>query len=470
MKTIREEGREVSVRAEVDVLVAGGGLGGVSAAMAAARAGAKTLLVERNSFLGGVATAGMCCSMFNAFYTASGKLGTTGNALEAADALAEAAGYGGRWKRHKAHIIYDVEEAKLILHRLVCGAGAQILYESVISSAIVEDGRLRGIIVESKGGREAILAKVTVDATGDADVAALSGARLRTESPRPLHSFVFRVGGVDVDRFVGYFRENPEQYPAYMDIDWSFDEAMDHYRDTGSFLFPHGGGMQMDVFREAMERGELPERIGTQDTLDACQMHALRDRGVVHVITGFTHFDGLDVGDISTSIADGREMAFAVTRFFRDNLPGFERSFVIATADDLGIRASRWIDGEFRFTGEMYDSPSHFPDAVGRSVPLRGVVKHKGERAWSAQEMLDFTFDVPYRCLVPAGVDGLLMGAGRSISIDNPWRLRLMVYTMVIGQGAGVGAAIAAAGGGRVAEADTEAMRTELTRQGVDLT
>ena len=109
MKTIREEGREIPVRAEVDVLVAGGGLGGVSAAMAAARAGAKTLLVERNSFLGGVATAGMCCSMFNAFYTASGKLGTTGNALEAADALAEAAGYGERWKRHKAHIIYDVE-------------------------------------------------------------------------------------------------------------------------------------------------------------------------------------------------------------------------------------------------------------------------------------------------------------------------------------------------------------------------
>ena len=242
----------------------------------------------------------------------------------------------------------------------------------------------------------------------------------------------------------------PSSTPAYMDVDWSFDEAMDHYRDTGSFLFPHGGGMQMDVFREALERGELPgthRHAGYARCLpDACP--ARPRRGTRHHRFHPLRRPGRGRHQHINKPTDARCLSPSHASSATTSR-GFERSFVIATADDLGIRASRWIDGEFRFTGEMYDSPSQFPDAVGRSVPLRGVVKHKGERAWNAAEMLDFTFDVPYRCLVPAGVDGLLMGAGRSISIDNPWRLRLMVYTMVIGQGAGVGAAVAAASGAR---------------------
>ena len=97
--------REIPIRADVDVLIAGGGLGGISAAIAAARSGASALFIERNGFLGGVATAGMCCSIFNCFYTSQHELGVTGNAVETADALAEAASYGCRWHRHKGHII-----------------------------------------------------------------------------------------------------------------------------------------------------------------------------------------------------------------------------------------------------------------------------------------------------------------------------------------------------------------------------
>jgi glycine/D-amino acid oxidase-like deaminating enzyme len=466
---IREAARETPVRAHVDVLVAGGGLGGISAAMAAARAGAKTLLVERNGFLGGVATAGMCCSIFNCYYTADRRLGITGNTVEVADALAQAAGYGHKWHRHKGHVIYDVEQAKAVLESLVERAGAQVLYDTTVSDVVLEGNALRGVVVESKSGRQAILAQVVVDATGDADVAARAGAPLHREAPRPMHSYCFRLGRVNVDRFVQYLNDHPGQYPEYMDVDWTFEEALAQYRDTGTFLFPHGGAMQMDIFRIAREEGTYPERIGVHDTLDACQMHALRDRGIVHLITGSVHFHDLDVFKISRAVIDGRRMAHAVTDFFRVRVPGFEEAFVIATADDLGIRASRWLDGAFVFTRAMKENPTRFNDAIGRGVVERDIVKHLGERAWGVQTFTDDTFDVPYRCLLPRKVDGLLMGAGRSVSAEHPFLLRVMALTMVVGQGAGAAAAVAARSGVMPRRLDIPVVQATLRQQNVEL-
>jgi hypothetical protein len=468
-RTVPEPAREIPVRDEVDILVAGGGLGGVSAAMAAARAGARTLLVERNGFLGGVATAGMCCSIFNCFYTADGRLGVTGNAVEVADALAEATGFGFSWHNHKGHIIYDVERAKGVLETLVEEAGAQVLYDTVVSGAIMDHDTIRGVLVESKSGREAILARVVVDATGDADVAARAGASLHTDARSAKHSYCFRLGGVNVDRFVDYFIEHPNQYPDYMDVDWTFEEALAQYRDTGTFLFPHGGAMQMELFQDARAAGEYPESVGVHDTLDACQMHAIRDMGVVHLVTGHVYFHDLDIRKISRAMIDGRRMARAVTDFFRCRVPGFDRAFVVAMADDLGIRASRWSDGEFVFTREMRENATRFGDAVGRGVVQRDLCKHPGERAWGVQTFTNDTFDVPYRCLVPCNVEGLLMGAGRSVSAQNPYLLRVMAHTMVVGQAAGAAAAVAAGHGSPPRDVDVRAVQAELRRQGVGL-
>lgn len=458
-KTISETAREIPVRHEVDVLVVGGGLGGVAAAMAAARSGARTLLVERNSFVGGVATAGMCCSIFNCYYTSQRKLGTTGIAVEVADRIAEAEGFGEKWHQHKGHVIYDLEQGKWVLSRLIEDSGAKILYGAVSAGAIVEDSAVRGIIIETKSGREAIRAKVVVDASGDADVAASAGVPIRT-SEKGHHSLCFRMGNVNVDDLVNQFRENPDYYPKNRDVEWTVDEAIAQYDDCGTFLFPHHGGMLFPPLQKAKEEGALPKQIGIQDTTDATQMHAIRRTGITHVVTGYTHFDGLDADKITQSVIDGRKMAFIVADAFRRYIPGFSNAFVAGTAANLGVRTSRCLDGEFTFTREMLEGGTRHADVVGRAV---------GWANRGAQCLFEDSFDLPYRCLLPRDLDGLLMGAGRSVSTDNHSLLRVMAHTMVVGQAAGTAGAVAVKTGTTAQTVSVEAVQAELRNQGVEV-
>jgi hypothetical protein len=456
------------VSGDYDVVVVGAGLGGIAAATAAARGGAGTILLERNSFVGGTATAGMCCSIFNCYHDREGRLGTTGIAVEVADALAEAEGYGRRWRQHKGHIIYDLERGKRYLAHLVRRSGAEMLLGALAVGVVKEDDRISAVVVEGKGGREAIRARVVVDGSGDADIAARAGAQVRTVSSGR-HSLCFRMGGVDVDELVGFFRDHPDQYPDYMDVEWTAAEALAQYDECGTFLFPHGGGIQMDAFRQARADGALPESIGMHDSTSACQMHALRSTGVVHVVTGFAHFDGLDSRLISRSVVDGREMAHIVADVYRRYIPGFRNAYVAGTATNLGVRTSRYIRGDFVFTAEMMGAGVRQPDAVGRAVGWDHPVRHRGAGAWGVQALRSDSFDLPYRCLLPRGADGLLMGAGRSLSAEDPRLLRVMAHTMVVGQAAGTAAAVAARSGVVPRALEAGAIQEELLRQGVDL-
>jgi hypothetical protein len=469
MATIREPGRELPVRGQWDVVVAGGGLGGIAAALAAARAGASTLLIERNAFLGGVATAGMCCSIFNCYYTSRGQLGPKGIPVEIADRLAEATGYGQAWHRHKGHVIYDIEKAKLVFEDLLAQAGVGLLLGVPAVGASVEDGRLRALVIESKAGREALLATCVVDATGDADVAVAAGAAVHAPAKAPGHvqSLCFMLGNVDVDAFAAYFRDHPTEYPDYMDVDWTLAEALRQYDECGTFLFPHGGGMQMTAFRQARADGALTPSVGLHDTTDACQMHLLRGNRTAHVITGFSHFDGLDPERLSRSVVDGRRMAFQVADVYRRYIPGFAKAFVCGVAANLGVRFSRRIEGRALLSRAGATPGVRSADSVGRCVAYSHQTKHPGKGAWGVQVMSPDTFDVPLGCLVPKGVDALLVGAGRSAATEEYWLLRAMVPTMVVGQGAGVTAAVCTRTGATPSRIDSALVQAELQRQGV---
>ncbi|MCL2814533.1 MAG: FAD-dependent oxidoreductase [Oscillospiraceae bacterium] len=456
---------------DTDVLVVGGGLGGLAAALGSARAGAKTMLLERNTYLGGVATAGMCCSVFNCLFTRGRKLAVSGIPLEITDLLADSGGPGMSWRRHKGHVIYDLELAKLSLDKLAQNNAVQLLLETMVTDVAKENGRLTGVRFIGKGGAGTISAKAVVDATGDSDVAHMAGAPLIT-IPREgfsRSSYCFRMGNVDLDGFVDYFRNNPGQYPELMDIEWSLAEALAQYEDNGTFLFPHGGGMQMDIMKKGIESGELKLSLGVYDTMDATQMHGIRNTKIMHIVTGYTKIS-LDAFDISRAITDGREMAHHAAQFMRKRMPGFENAFVCGFADNLGIRASRYIHGDFVFTAQMKSTPSRFEDAIGQGVVEVQQKLHKAKNAWGAQIFGDDVYQIPYRCLLPRNVDGLIMGAGRSVSADNPYLLRVMATTMTIGQAAGIAAATSAKEGEELRRLDVCTIQRELAAQGVDLT
>jgi hypothetical protein len=254
-----------------------------------------------------------------------------------------------------------------------------------------------------------------------------------------------------------------------MDIEWTLAEALAQYDENGTFLFPHGGGMQLDLVKQGVASGDFPQTVGCHDTVDAMQMHALRDQGVVHIITGHVQVNDLDSQRVTQAILDGKKMAFAVTRFFRKAMPGFAGAYVASTADNLGIRASRWLAGDFAFTADMKKGLIPLADSVGCGVVEEHYKKNKSERAWSVQAFTDKTYGIPYRCLLPQKVKHLIMGAGRSISAENPYLLRVMVTTMVVGQAAGTAAALSALGQLDPAGLPIDVLQQTLRQAGVQI-
>lgn len=395
------------------------------------------------------------------------RLVVKGTPLKIVDALAVEAGPGMSWRKHKGHVIYDVERAKLVLYDLLKKAGVRILLNTPVVDVMTEGKRVTHVIVTGKNGMETIKCRMLVDATGDCDAASLAGVELSTVK-NSRASYVFRLGGVDTDAFVQYLIEYPEEFPGKMDVDWSLEEAVAQYRENGTFLFPHGGGMQMTNIRRAVENGDLPHDLGQYDTLDAMQMHLICETGVCHVITGFVDNGGLTADHMSRSIQDGKRVAFMFCDMMKKYMPGYEHAFVSQTADDLGVRGARRIVGESTFTLKMKEYGGRCDDAVGVGVAERMMKLEKADNAWEAQVYSEDVYEVPMGCLIPKGWENIIIGAGRGADTDASLLLRVMVLTMVVGQGAGVAAAVAARQGVSIKRADYEEIRKELVRQGVE--
>ena len=466
MKTLSYQ-KEIPVVSSADVVVIGGGLGGVASALAAARTGASVVLVETNGFLGGVATAGLCCSVFNCLFTRQRELKVKGIPLEITDAIAiRAGGPGMSYRNHKGHIIYDVEKAKLVLFELLKEANVEVRLNTTLSDIVCENKKVKAVIVSGRNGLEAISCKTLVDASGDCDAAIKAGAKCREMQTYPA-SYVFRLGNVDVDKFINYFRENPNEFPENMDIEWTLEEALKQYDENGTFLFPHGGGMQMAVMRKAIESGDLPKVWKNYHTLDATQMHLIKDLGVCHVITGFTDNGALETLHVSNRIAEGMQVAQIFARGYKKHIPGFENCFVCNQADDMGVRVTRSINGYTTFKKEQRLAPTRFDDAVGVGVMMKEITLNKSEGAWPVQVFDNDVYEMPLSCLVPKGVDNVVIGAGRGADTEPAGVFRVMIDTMSVGQAAGVAAAVSAKTEARIIDADYKLIKEKLQHLGV---
>jgi len=457
---VDETRRKRPVIGTYDVIVAGAGLAGVAAAAAAARTGAKVATVERHPFAGGVSTASMEPSMCNYFHNIKQELIIGGRPLELIERMVKRGAASIKWKEHRGHIVFDVEIGKLVMDEMLEDASVDIFYDTLVTDVVMKDNYLQGVHVANRSGSQVMMAKCVVDATGDADVAARAGVPLHVGPGQSvIHSFLFRLGNVDLDTLVQYLKDNPSEYISGTDVALTFEEAMKFYEDTGILYFHHGATGKMKVILEPIKRGEYSRKWGPFTGMDAFQMHGIRWNKTMVVNTGFFNMHEPNGAEISYYLRQGRKLAHHVANFLKNHFPGCKDSFVVSTATYPGLRRTRWLKTDFTFTREIYDTAPRFLDAVGR-----GVVVQK-----SPLYITDDTFDIPLRCLLPLRVEGLIIGSGRSASCVPAELLRTMPVTMVVGQGAGIVAAISVRDGTTPRNVNIKAVQEELKRQGANL-
>ena len=422
--TLTEPARQTPVLAQVDVLVLGGGPAGIAAAAAAARHGARTLLVERYGFLGGMGTAAGVtnfCGMHGNLH------GTIRQVVQGigAELLARIDDLGGLNQPHRlfggriAAQAYDTAAYKVAADELLAAAGVQVLLHAWVSDVLMRDARhLEAVLVETKSGRAAITARQFIDCTGDADVAAHAGAPF--EKGLDGHSMLYpstmmRIGGVDAQR------------------------AGQAWRDVASHM------------QAAEARGEhfarqhpilRPQKNPSEWRANVTQL-SRPDGGPV---------DGTDAWQLSAAESEGRRQSAAFLRFLRREMPGFEAAYLLDLPPQLGVRETRRIVGEYVLTEDDVLDCARFDDTVGVNAwpveeHLPGTVDFRwphGTETPQGQAASPGYNQLPWRMLLPQGIDNLLV-AGRCASMTHGGQsaARVSGGCFVMGQAAGTGCALA---------------------------
>jgi hypothetical protein len=456
--------------AETDVLVVGGGPAGIAAAIAAARAGAKTMLVERYGFFGGVITqsimgsitwyryaktvdAGGVCAEIEAKAHA---MGGSINLLEVIQdpainallrALAEDAGLvkGGK----PTYEILRTELFKAVADAMIVEEGITPLLHTMVVGVLMDASSIRGVITESKSGRQVILAKRVVDASGDADVAFHAGAPF-SKSPREELMEVttnFSCGNVDLSAFLAYVWQQNKTMADWIDDDCGKEKGM-----FSSHVF--------QAFKDAADAGEIPKDVvikafpgGFTGGGSVLSLNAVHLYGAV---------DPTDVWDLTWAEMEGRRRVLMAMDVLRKRVPGFEKAELSMIAPSLGCRESRKILGGYLLTGQEVRSEARFDDSIGvfpEFVDGYGILCLPTTGRY---------YQVPYRITVPQGVENLLV-AGRCVAGDRHSHAstRQMACCMVTGQGAGVAAAVSLQDGTTCRDVDIAKVQSTLTSQGV---
>ncbi|OGV64040.1 MAG: hypothetical protein A3K19_04470 [Lentisphaerae bacterium RIFOXYB12_FULL_65_16] len=434
-----EPARQTPVLAETDVLVCGGGAAGVGAALAAARSGARTFLIEHQSCVGGMATSGMMNRLGP--YHDEREMIVGGIPWEVLQRLiAMNAAHTPEPCPHsdpdRYWIPFDPEALKFLLDTMLEDSHVDVLLHAYGVGVVGEKGAPGGVIVESKSGRHAILAKVIVDATGDGDVAALAGASFekgRTSDGlmQPMTT-LFKVGDLDREKVKSFLAEPENRSFAAAKAD---GETFPGYVGPGS------------------------------DNL-------LRPRETYFNVNHVFGADGTDAASLSRATIAARRRIWAMLRFCKRYVPGFENTYLIATAAQLGVRESRRVVGDYILTVDDVLCARKFEDAVARYacwVDIHTMDPTKQQEAHSGRGLEPGTsYDIPYRCLVPKQVENLLV-AGRCLSATHEAlaSARMIPCCMAMGQAAGTAAALAVTQNVRPRNLDTQRLRAALHEQDV---
>jgi ribulose 1,5-bisphosphate synthetase/thiazole synthase len=422
--TYSESARSVTVLDECEVLVAGGGVAGIAAAIAAARGGADTMIVDPHGYFGGTATAGGVCN-FAAYLPEL--LGSV--AREIIEQLQKRnAIMSIRNNVLNGYIsFYDAEVLKQVLQGMVLNAGVRPLLRCSVSSAIVEKGSLCGVVLETKGGRKALWTRVAVDATGDGDLAALAGAQFmkgrESDGKTQAMTLTFTMGGVDTDTLLDYVEQHSEEFRE-LNFDRTTHPPMISIGGFGSIIEAARRNGELPVDHEIMWIGSLP-----------------RPHEVYLNWTHVVNVDGLDPHDLSRAELEARRQVADSIPFFNRRLPGFERAYILSTSHEIGVRETRRIQGRYILTQKDVVEGTKFADVIARNnAPIDIHSPNDDKQTWHAAK----TYQIPYRALVPKSPEQLLV-AGRCISATHEaiGSVRFEPCCMNTGQASGAAAALA---------------------------
>jgi ribulose 1,5-bisphosphate synthetase/thiazole synthase len=446
MKWIEEPAKETPVMQETDVLVVGSGPGGLSAAIAAAREGVKVTLVERAGCFGGNITQVGVESI--AWYRQKDAVDAGGIGLEF-EIRAKSMGASEKEVQSSSQAL-DPDMFKYVADTMVREAGIVPFLHCYAVDAVMERETIKGIITESKSGRQAIAALRVIDATGDADLAFRAGAPCTKEVKQRLlgATTVFGCSGVDTARFKRYVHDH---HPTIGD----WDELEETNGKEDHLFSPY----IEEPFNLAREAGEIPEDVWIKGTWGR-----ITDAGEVTYlnVVVIPDIDPTDVWDLTRAEMEGRRQALMALEALKKYTPGFERAKLRTFGSSVGVRESRKIRGEYTLTGEEVRNEARFSDSVGifpEFLDAYGVVIIPTTGRY---------FQVPYRVLVPRGVENLLV-AGRCVSGDRVAfaATRQMMCCCVSGQGAGVAAAESVKEGVSCREVDVSRVQEALKKQGV---
>lgn len=447
---IHEPAREIEVIHRCDVLVLGSGPGGLAAALAAARAGVSVTLVERFGCFGGNITV----------------VGVEGLAWYRHEQTVEANGIGREFEeRAKAmgaavpesqSLSYEIDSEgfKLVADRLVQEAGIHPMLHRLVVAPVMDGDAIRGVIVESKAGREAILAQRVIDATGDADIAYRAGAPTHKTPVEHMQaaSVMFHLAGVDKARFMAGVRADPQTYADWATGEWKIETSGKEDTMFSPFL--------KKPFAQALEAGLIPAHL----TTIAGTWGAMHDSGELTYMN-LVHLagcDGTDPDSMTRFEIEGRSQAMLAIEALKHFTPGCENARLRNFGMTVGIRDTRKIDAVYNLTEHDVREQGRFDDSIGiypEFIDGYGIL------------ILPTTgryMQIPYRCMLPQGVKHLLV-TGRAIGGDriSHAATRNMACCAVAGQGAGIAAALSVKDGVGLDAVSIPAVQKELARQGV---
>jgi glycine/D-amino acid oxidase-like deaminating enzyme len=441
-RTLSEPARQTPVHGEYEVVVLGGGPAGIAAAVAAARCGRRTLLVERYGFLGGMGTAAGVTNFCGLHANVHGDIrqvvhGVADDLLQRIDRL------GGLNTPHALFgktvaQAYDTAAYKIAADDLMLSTGVEILFHA-LAAGLVMDGerRVQALLVETKSGRRAVLGKAFIDASGDGDLAAWAGAPYDKGDGHGnmlYPSTMFRINGVDPERAGKAW----EVIPGLM----AQAEA------EGRYKFPRKGAIVR------------PQKSGIEWRVNLTQL-ANREGHAM---------DGTDAQELSDAEVLGRRQIAGVAGFLRE-VPGFENSYISDIAPQVGIRETRRVHGLYQLTEADVLECASFDDTVGvNGWPLELHLKGDVEFRWpKIPESRGFNH-LPYRMTVPQGLDNVWV-AGRCASMSHEAQsaARVTGACFVMGEAVGVAAHLALQAGTTAAAVDVQALQSRLTENGAYL-